>query len=62
MKCPHASSCALFQRFVLNSALRFWQQRFCDADHESCERFKMSTLGRPVPDELLPNGASLPTK
>ncbi len=58
-ECPHKKNCPMFSLFRLAGALRTWQIRYCDADFEGCARFRLSQQGRPVPQNLMPNGATL---
>jgi hypothetical protein len=59
LRCPHAASCGLFPQFRLSSNLSIWMDRYCRSAYPSCERYKLSLSGKPVPDHLLPNGALL---
>ncbi|HET8539482.1 MAG TPA: hypothetical protein VFL83_06390 [Anaeromyxobacter sp.] len=54
--CPHASSCALSRNISMREALRVWQSFYCEGAFVRCERYKLATLGRAIPDKLLPNG------
>jgi hypothetical protein len=54
--CPHAASCALGRSISMKEALRVWQSFYCDGAFARCERLKLATAGRDVPDRLLPNG------
>ncbi len=58
-RCSHAAGCELFPSFQLQGALRVWQIYYCEAQFESCARFKLSMAGHPVPRTLLPNGKEL---
>jgi len=50
----------MFSQFSLKSTLEIWKIRYCACDnHTSCERFRMTEQGRPVPQNLMPNGARL---
>ncbi|MCC6806381.1 MAG: hypothetical protein IT381_03065 [Deltaproteobacteria bacterium] len=62
MSCPHKDGCVLFPLFALKASLKTWQIRYCDADYSRCERFEKAQRDEPVPDSLLPNGKSLPSK
>ncbi|HZS42585.1 MAG TPA: hypothetical protein VFF06_37400 [Polyangia bacterium] len=57
--CPHTASCPLFPRFTLQSALKIWQMKYCEADYKRCARYQLSLSGQPVPNGLLPNGQLL---
>jgi hypothetical protein len=60
--CSHVPTCRLYPVFRVQSALRVWQMSYCEGDHSRCERFKRSSLGEDVPDNLLPNGKLLGAK
>ncbi len=60
--CPHMASCALYPLFRLRANLSLWQERYCQAHYQECERFKLSENGQSVPDNLLPNGMTLGKK
>ena len=53
---PQFSSCALSRNISMKEALRVWQSFYCEGAFARCERFKLATAGREVPDRLLPNG------
>lgn len=36
-----------------------WKARYCTADYSQCARYQLSVQGRPVPQNLMPNGALL---
>jgi len=57
--CSHVSSCELFPKFAMKAALKVWQTYYCEAQFESCARYKLALEGRPVPQTLLPNGKEL---
>ncbi len=40
----------------MREALRVWQSFYCEGAFARCERFKLATAGRSIPDKLLPNG------
>ncbi|HEX9053027.1 MAG TPA: hypothetical protein VF841_21035 [Anaeromyxobacter sp.] len=54
--CPHIASCALARNISMREALRVWQSFYCEGAFERCERHKLATAGREIPDKLLPNG------
>lgn len=54
--CPHTADCALTRSISMREALRVWQSFYCEGAFARCERFKLATAGRAVPDKLLPNG------
>jgi len=57
--CPQKKSCAMFPLLKLSGTLRAWQSRYCEGDFEACERYRRSSQGRPVPQQLMPNGSML---
>jgi hypothetical protein len=57
--CSHLFSCPLFAVFTMNSALTVWKSNYCSADFARCARYRLSAEGKPVPQNLLPNGKSL---
>jgi len=61
MACPHVSSCQLYEQFLMKDLARPWVLRYCEGRFETCERFKLSARGKPVPLTLLPNGTQLTT-
>ncbi len=54
--CPHTASCSLGRNLSMREALRVWQSFYCEGVFSRCERYKLATAGRPIPDKLLPNG------
>jgi hypothetical protein len=51
----------MYALLKLAGSLETWQARYCRADYSACARFKLATEGRPVPINLMPNGAFLKT-
>jgi hypothetical protein len=43
----------------LAGTLATWKINYCSGDYSRCERYKLSAMGRPVPINLMPNGARL---
>jgi hypothetical protein len=43
----------------VNSALKVWKAFYCEGKWHECARYKLSTEGKPVPSNLLPNGKEL---
>jgi len=43
----------------MTAALRVWQSFYCEGCFSRCERYKLATSGRAVPERLLPNGRLL---
>jgi len=56
MACHRIPSCALFTTLKTSVALSVWTSLYCEGRFERCERLKLSQAGRPVPQNLLPNG------
>ncbi len=60
MACSHTQGCALFPLFSSSKVLEIWKRMYCETPaHDTCARFKLSLEMKPVPIDLLPNGASL---
>ena len=58
--CSHVSSCEMYKLLKLSGSLKIWQARYCmSVDHKQCARYKLSLAGKPVPINLMPNGAML---
>ena len=58
--CSHVNSCEMYSLLKLSGSLKIWQSRYCmSAGHTECSRYKLSVTGRPVPINLMPNGATL---
>ncbi|MGH7436300.1 MAG: hypothetical protein ACRENE_11565 [Polyangiaceae bacterium] len=57
--CPHATSCEMYGLLKLSGTLNAWKINYCNGDYERCERYRLAALGRPVPVNLMPNGALL---
>lgn len=49
----------MFALFNMAGTLRIWQDNYCDAEFERCERYKRSERGERVARELMPNGKML---
>lgn len=43
----------------LSGTLAAWKINYCSGDYTRCERHRLSSLGRPVPPNLMPNGRLL---
>ncbi len=54
--CPHTLTCGLTRSISMREALRVWQSFYCDGVYGRCERYKLASAGRPIPNNLLPNG------
>lgn len=59
MACPVQATCTLHKRIGMSAALRVWQSFYCEGAFARCERYKLATSGRDVPERLLPNGRLL---
>lgn len=57
--CAHMDNCEMYKLLKLAGSLKTWQTRYCCADFTECARFRLSAEGRPVPPNLMPNGAML---
>lgn len=51
----------MYALLKLAGSLETWQSRYCRADYSQCARHKLSSEGKPVPINLMPNGAFLKT-
>jgi hypothetical protein len=49
----------MYELLQLSGTLRTWQSRYCKADFTQCARYKLSLVGKPVPQNLMPNGKLL---
>ncbi len=49
----------MYNLLTLSGTLKVWQTRYCRADYTVCARYKLSSEGRPVPQNLMPNGVLL---
>ncbi|MEW5849810.1 MAG: hypothetical protein AB2A00_13410 [Myxococcota bacterium] len=58
-KCSHMDNCGMYALFNYSATLQVWKINYCTADYERCERYKRSLEGRPVPQNLMPNGVLL---
>jgi hypothetical protein len=59
MACTNCDSCELYAQFALHPALRVWQTHYCAGEYKRCARFQLSLQKKPVPLNLLPNGATI---
>ncbi len=59
LDCPQATDCAMFELLRLAGALKTWQIRYCGGDYHVCSRYQRAALGKPVPQNLMPNGQLL---
>jgi hypothetical protein len=57
--CPHTATCSLHRSISMREALRVWQSFYCEGAFARCERYKLATTGRAIPEKLLPNGRLL---
>ena len=58
-ECSHIRSCPMYNLLTLSGTLKIWQTRYCRADYTACARYKLSLQGKPVPQNLMPNGVLL---
>jgi hypothetical protein len=54
--CPRTEQCPLYARLLVTEG--FWKQTYCHDHlrHRDCARLKIYLGGKPVPEDLLPNG------
>ena len=57
--CPNIDGCKLYPLFTLAGTLSVWKTNYCGGDFSRCARYRLSQQAKPVPDNLLPNGALL---
>jgi hypothetical protein len=59
--CPHIEGCSLYPLFNLETSLKVWQTIYCKGKYTKCARYRyqISSEGRTVSPELLPDGTSL---
>ena len=57
--CPNMTSCEMYALLRLSGTLAIWKTNYCTADFDRCERYRLSQAGRPVPQNLMPNGSLL---
>ena len=60
--CPHMASCEMYRLMTFAGTLETWKIRYCKADYSQCARYQTASQGRPVPVNLMPNGALLKKK
>jgi hypothetical protein len=58
--CEFKSRCPMFPLIRSNAALKVYQQVYCEAKFETCERHKSVTSGVIPPASLLPDGGEMP--
>ena len=56
-ECPNMKRCPMFELFSLPGALATFKINYCTADFERCKRYDLVSQGKPVPINLMPNGA-----
>lgn len=49
----------MYELFTLAGTLATWKINYCTGDYERCKRHELSSEGKPVPINLMPNGALL---
>ena len=49
----------MYALLKLSGTLATWKINYCNADFSRCERYRLSSAGRPIPVNLMPNGALL---
>jgi hypothetical protein len=54
--CPLFLTCTLGRSISMREALRVWQGFYCEGVFARCERYKLASSGREIPEGLLPNG------
>ncbi len=49
----------MYRLLKLSGTLATWKINYCNGDYSRCERYRLAAEGRPVPINLMPNGALL---
>ena len=57
--CARVGTCPLFKQFSMKSSLQVWKTYYCEGDFGRCERWRLVTESKPVPQNMLPNGRLL---
>jgi hypothetical protein len=57
--CQHMQTCEMYQLMQYAGTLAAWKIRYCTADFTQCARYRRAQAGKPVPKNLMPNGALL---
>jgi len=58
--CPNLEKCPMFALFRLQATTELFIRRYCNGDYEKCARKKLKDSGKEVPENLLPDGDTLP--
>jgi hypothetical protein len=53
------ASCEMYPLFRLKSALKIWQENYCESEYTTCVRYQRARDGQEVEPNLLPNGKLL---
>jgi hypothetical protein len=60
--CEYLPTCSIFGRFHLDGIKSFWIKLYCQGEKQpKGQRKLIIESGRPMPQNLLPNGNYLPT-
>ncbi|ADB58121.1 hypothetical protein [Archaeoglobus profundus] len=59
VECPYLQNCPFFNRLQLSATAEMLKERYCKGNFENCARYKLRKDGKPVPDNLWPNGKML---
>jgi len=54
--CTFLEKCPFFNNLNLPSTGEILKKRYCKGEYEKCERYKLKTAGKDVPEKLWPNG------
>ena len=57
--CPLKENCPMYDVFVNQASIKFWQIKYCDNEYEECERYKCNIAAEDCPSNMLPNGKLL---
>jgi hypothetical protein len=55
-RCPYAHICPFFETLQIPASAEVLKTRYCLDDHEKCERYKLRSTGKAVPEAMWPDG------
>ncbi len=59
-ECPLLPTCPFFNSLSLPASAAILKDINCRTDFAKCERYKLRSAGKQVPDNLWPNGKLIP--
>jgi hypothetical protein len=57
--CPYAGICPFFARLEMPASASVLRIRYCLTEYERCERYKLKSSGKAVPEPMWPDGTIL---